>query len=120
LASPPETGEHFHFWSGGSGQRYVHTVYDLLDCPEVPAANFLLVRREASGRRSVLAIGHLKHNSGSLNLAELRHRSARIGANEVHLHLLATSAQDRRIVELDLRAGRIDCEGDERIAATRH
>lgn len=114
------TRDRFHFWCGASGQRYVHTVYDLLDCPEVPAANFLLVRREASGRRTVLAIGHLKRQSASLNLAEIRHRGARLGANEVHVHLLAPSAQDRRVVELDLRAGRVDCDADQRISATRH
>lgn len=120
LSDAIERNDRFHFWSGASGQRYVHTVYNLLDCPEIPAANFLLVHRDASGRRTVLAIGHLKHSSASLNLAELRHRGARLGANEVHVHLLAASAQDRRIVELDLRAGRIDCEPDQRIAATRH
>ncbi|WP_295557945.1 hypothetical protein [uncultured Hyphomicrobium sp.] len=120
LSNAAERNDRFHFWSGASGQRYVHTVYDLLACPEIPAANFLLVHRDASGRRTVLAIGHLKHSSGSLNLAELRHRGARIGANEVHVHLLAPSAQERRLVELDLRAGRIDSEPVERIAATRH
>ena len=120
LQSETEIKQRFHFWSGASGERYVHTVYDLVDCPEVPAANFLLVRRDASGRRSVLAIGHLKHNAGSLNLAEIRHRGARLGANEVHVHLLAPSAHDRRIVELDLRAGRVDCQGSDRITATRH
>ena len=119
--SVPATGqEHFHFWRGASGRRYVHTDYDLFDCPEVPAANFLLVERDASGRRSVLAIGHLKNQAASLNLAELRHRAARLGANEVHVHLLAPSAQERRTVELDLRAARIDCGADERISATRH
>lgn len=120
LSDAPERNDRFHFWSGASGQRYVHTVYNLLDCPEIPAANFLLVHRDVSGRRTVLAIGHLKHSSASLNLAGLRHRGARLGANEVHVHLLASSTQERRIVELDLRAGRIDCEPDQRIAATRH
>lgn len=123
LATLDETSkdrERFHFWSGASGQRYVHTVYDLVDCPEIPAANFLLVHRDASGRRFVLAIGHLKHNAASLNLAELRHRGARLGANEVHVHLLATSTQQRRMIELDLRASRIDTDADERITATRH
>lgn len=110
----------FHFWSGASGRRYVHSVYDLLDCPEVPAANFLLVRRDASGHRSVLAIGHATHKAGSLNLAEIRFRAARLGANEVHVHLLAPSAQERRMVELDLRAGHIDHDSVEPIAATRH
>lgn len=112
--------DRFHFWSGASGQRYVHTVYDLLDCPEVPAANFLLVHRDASGNRSVLAIGHLKHRAASLNLAELRHRGARLGANEVHVHLLAPSAHQRCMIELDLRAGRIDGNPHQRITATRH
>jgi hypothetical protein len=120
LDGTSEYEERFHFWRGGSGRRYVHTVYDLIDCPEVPAANFLLVRRDASGRRSVLAIGHLKNDAASLNLAEIRHRGARLGANEVHVHLLAPSAQERRVIELDLRAGRIDGEDDERISATRH
>lgn len=121
LASLDSAGsaDRFHFWSGASGQRYVHSVYDLLSCPEVPAANFLLVYRDAAGRRSVLAIGHLTNKSNSLNLAELRHRGARLGANEVHVHLLTSSAQERRVVELDLRAGQIDRE-DERIVATRH
>ncbi|WP_333794714.1 hypothetical protein [Hyphomicrobium sp.] len=112
--------DRFQFWSGASGRRYVHTVYDLLDCPEIPAANFLLVRRDGSGDRSVLAIGHLKHKAASLNLAEIRHRAARLGANEVHVHLLALSAHERCMVELDLRAGRIDCDPDEIISATRH
>lgn len=120
LDGASEHEDHFHFWCGASGHRYVHSVYDLLECPEIPAANFLLVYRDASGHRSVLAIGHLKHASSSLNLAEIRHRAARLGANEVHVHMLASSAQDRRMVELDLRAGRIDCSSEAPISATRH
>ncbi len=120
LDTTSELTDRFHFWSGASGQRYVHTVYDLIDCPEVPAANFLLVRRDATGHRTVLAIGTARHAAASLNLAEIRQRGARLGANEVHVHLLAPSAQQRRLVELDLRAGRIDDAADERITATRH
>ncbi|AHB47591.1 hypothetical protein W911_02875 [Hyphomicrobium nitrativorans NL23] len=112
--------DRFHFWSGASGQRYVHSVYSLLECPEVPVANFLLVRRDGSGHREVLAIGRLRHGSSSLNLAEIRLRGARLGANEVHVHLLAPSAEERRAVELDLRAGQADRADDTRIAATRH
>jgi hypothetical protein len=112
--------DRFHFWSGASGRRYVHSVYDLFDCPEIPSANFLLVRRDASGFRSVLAIGHVSHKAGSLNLAEIRYRAARLGANEVHVHLLAPSAQERRMVELDLRAAQIDQPDMDRVAATRH
>lgn len=95
----------FHFWAGVSGRRYVHTVYELLTCPEVPPANYLLVRRDRFGRRKVLAVGGLEHDAASLNLAELRQRGACLGANEVHIHYLAKTEHQRRLVELDLRAG---------------
>lgn len=122
LGTDIESADRFHFWSGASGQRYVHSVYSLLECPEVPAANFLLVRRDAAGRRDVLAIGRLRHGAGSLNLAEIRQRGARLGANEVHVHLLAPSAAQRRVVEADLRAGQCDHEHEHEqpISATRH
>lgn len=115
-----ELTDRFHFWSGASSRRYVHTVYNLVDCPEIPAANFLLVHRDDKGHRSVLAIGHLTHDAGSLNLAELRHRGARLGANEVHVHLLGSNDQQRRLIELDLRAAEIDSHASERISGTRH
>jgi hypothetical protein len=120
LDGAAELADRFHFWSGASSRRYVHSVYSLVDCPEIPAANFLLVHRDDKGHRSVLAIGHLTHDAGSLNLAELRHRGARLGANEVHVHLLGGSAQQRRLIELDLRAAEIDSRGAERISGTRH
>ena len=112
--------DRFHFWGGASGRRYVHMVYTLLECPEVPEGNFILVHRDAQGRRTALAIGHLTRDCGSLNLAELRHRGARLGANEVHVHLLATTAQQRRGIELDLRAGQMGISINERVSSTRH
>ena len=58
---PPQSkangANRFHFWTGASGKRYVHTVYELLDCPALPAANYVLVRREPGARRKVLSIG---------------------------------------------------------------
>ena len=109
-----------HFWTGASGRRYVHTVYTLFDCPEVPSGNFMLVHRDTRGRRSVLAIGDLRHSAASLNLAELRQRGARLGANEVHIHLLAETAHERRLIEVDLRAGCETIGGDERLAGPHH
>lgn len=114
------TMNRFHFWGGASGRRYVHTVHSLLECPEVPQGNFILARREADGRRTVLAIGHLTRECPSLNLAELRQRGARLGANEVHVHLLAPTAQQRRRIELDLRAGQMGVDLTDRATATRH
>jgi hypothetical protein len=101
------TNERFHFWCGASGQRYVHTIYSLLECPAIPASNYILVKREASGRRSVLSIGRLTHDIPSLNLAEIRQRGAELGANEVHVHLLAATAKQSKLVEFDLRTGQV-------------
>lgn len=98
------SGERFEFWSGQSGRRYVHTVYSLILCPEVPEANYVLVHRDAHGHRSALLVGRTVHGSESLNLAEIRHRGAQLGANEVHVHLIAGSEAARRGIERDLKA----------------
>ena len=62
-ASASETPPRFHFWSGASGKRYVHTVYSLFDCPPIEDANYILVRRADSTTRTVLAIGRLLTNA---------------------------------------------------------
>lgn len=97
--------ERFRFWRGASGKRYVHSIYSLLECPELPQSNFVLVRREADGRRAVLAIGRLTSSCLTLNLAEIRQRGAQLGANEVHVHLLAAGPEQSKMIEFDLRTG---------------
>ena len=101
----PSVNDRFLFWSGASGKRYVHTIHALYDCPELPAANFVLVRRDANGQRAILAIGRVTSACASLNLAEIRQRGAQLGANEVHVHLLAQGQQESKAVEFDLRTG---------------
>lgn len=96
-------GGRFMFWSGASGKRYVHTIYALADCPELPSANYVLTQRGPDGRRAVLAIGRLTNAVASLNLAEIRQRGAELGASEVHVHLLAADTSEMQQVELDLR-----------------
>ncbi len=92
----------FHYWRGASGRRYLHSVYSLVGCPALPQANYILVRRHEDGSREALAFGDTKDDAISLNLAHLRHAGAKIGANEVHIHLLAETAHDRALVEADL------------------
>jgi len=106
LAPECDASHRFEFWSGASGQRYVHTVYGLIECPELPRANYVLVYRDDGGRRHVLRIGHLANRAASLNLAEIRHNGARLGANEVHVHLLGRTDQQRRQIALDISAAR--------------
>lgn len=96
--------ENFYFWRGASGTRYVHTIYSLIECPEVPNSNYLLVKRDESGQRFVLGVGLAIKDAPSLNLAEIRQRGALLGATEVHVHMLAGSIKQAKLVEFDLRA----------------
>jgi hypothetical protein len=92
-------------WAGVSGRQHVHTVHTLIGCPALIGASYLLVRRAADGSRRVLRIDRTRTESASLNLAEIRHRAARLGANEVHVHHLARTDEERTDVVADLRAG---------------
>jgi hypothetical protein len=94
----------FHYWRGASGRRYLHTVYTLIGCPALPQANYILVRRHDDGSRRALLFGQTKDDAITLNLAHLRHEGAKLGANEVHIHLLTESGEDRDHVEADLNA----------------
>ncbi len=103
LATAADTSPRFHFWTGASGKRYVHTVYSLFDCPPLGVASYVLVRRTNKTERTVLAVGRLSHEQTTLNLAEIRQRAATLGADEVHVHLLASSLSECQAVEIDLR-----------------
>jgi hypothetical protein len=78
------------------------------------------MRCDAQGRRSVLRIGRTEHDAPSLNLAEIRHRGAKLGANEVHVHFLARSKHQRRDVEADLRAAHFQELSVESLSSVRH
>lgn len=109
LDGASDLAERFHFWIGASGRRYVHTIYSLVECPTLPAGNYILAHRDTEGRRIVLAVGRVGNAAASLNLAEIRRRGAQLGANEVHVHLLAANAKLSRLIESDLRSGQ--CSG---------
>ena len=111
LAGAPDLAERFHFWTGASGRRYVHTVYSLLECPALASGNYVLVNRDDNGERTVLAIGSAIQAAASLNLAEIRRRGAELGANEVHVHLLAGNSKASKLVEYDLRSGQMQATG---------
>ena len=108
LGGAEELAGRFHFWSGATGRRYVHTVYSLVECPALASGNYVLVRRDENGDRSVLAIGSATHEAASLNLADIRRRGAELGANEVHIHLLAGTTKAAKLVEFDLRSGQMN------------
>ncbi len=112
--------QHFQFWAGTSGERYVHSVFSLIGCPELPRAVYVLMRSDGRGRQTVLHIGRTVHDAPSLNLAEIRHRGAQLGANQVHVHLLAAGERQRRDVERDLRAAHFSELSAESSSSVRH
>lgn len=97
----------FHYWRGASGRRYLHSVYTLVGCPAFPQANYILVHRHADGTRTPLLFGQTKDDAISLNLAHLRHQGAKLGANEVHIHLLTETVEERAQAEADLTAAHV-------------
>lgn len=97
--------ESFAYWHGASGRRYVHTIYPLRECPDVVDAVYVMVRTSANGDNQVVRVGQTESTSGTLNLADIRFHAARLGADTVHVHLLAETPTARRLVELDLQAG---------------
>jgi len=94
----------FHYWRGASGTRYLHTVFSLVDCPLMQKVNYILVHCGPDGVRRPLDIGQTFSDADSLNLALLRHKAARLGANEIHIHFMADTVTERRAAELDLGA----------------
>lgn len=94
-----------HAWCGASGRSYAHSVYSLIECPPLPVASYVLVERDVSGRRRALRVGLGHSDAPTLNLAQVRQRGAQLGANEVHVHFLAASDEERRLVACDLRVG---------------
>lgn len=117
--APANLAERFHFWTGASGRRYVHTVYSLIECPSLAAGSVLLVRRDETGRRQLLEIATVSHEAESLNLAEIRQKGALLGANEVHVHLLAGSSRMATLVAFDLKSAEIDGASGS-LRSTRH
>jgi hypothetical protein len=110
--SPPQTADfatdkaaRCQYWRGASGRRYVHTVYSLIECPPVPQANYLLVRREDDGSCRVLQITSGESSAPTPTHARIRQHGAILGANVVHVHLLAETPGPRRVVACDLPAG---------------
>lgn len=102
------------FWRGTSGHAYVHSIYALAGCPEIPPACVMLVRRPDDGSpRQVLKVMRVEEEAPSLNLAQIRQQGACVGANEVHLHFAAGDRLARSTATFDLatRHGGIDIVG---------
>jgi hypothetical protein len=111
LPSDPDFKDRFWYWTGASGRKYIHSVYGLDDCPPLPGAIYVAVRREGP-LRLVLGIGRFlpfwDGPLGGRDVACLR----RQGVDEIHVHLLAKSpAVAEAILEDLLQAYEHEHEG---------
>ena len=66
--------------------------------------------------RELLAIDTCATRHATLNLARVRATAARLGANEVHVHLLASTPAARMLATCDLRAAHFGSLSAERQA----
>ena len=109
LGVEPRVPARQHLWRGASGRVYVHRVYSLIECPPLPQASYVMVRRGTDGRRVALHVGLGRSDTATLNLAQVRQRGAQLGANEVHVHFPRLAHADAALVACDLRAGQFRC-----------
>ena len=93
-----EFGDRFHYWSGASGTRYIHSIYAIDDCPPLPGAVFVEVEVLACGTRKPVRCGRFSPLWDMPTLPTAR-------AHEMHVHLLAGSDADADQVLSDIRAG---------------
>ena len=91
LPADPHFKDRFWYWSGASGRKYIHSVYRPDECPPLPGAVYVAVQRQGH-LRIVMGIGRFTAFwDGPLGLCDME-RLKRHGVDEIHVHLLAKSA----------------------------
>lgn len=116
IPSDPSFKDRFWYWSGASGRKYIHSIYSLDDCPPLPGAIYVGVRRDGQMRVAV-AIGRFTPlwdgTIGNRNLASLQC----LGVDEIHVHLLAKSQEASQSILGDLLDA-FEQEGNEQVMHT--
>ncbi|NMD07149.1 MAG: hypothetical protein GYA66_04140, partial [Phyllobacteriaceae bacterium] len=102
LPSDPGLQDRFWYWHGASGRKYIHSVYEPENCPPLPGAIYVAVRREGH-LRIALSVGRFTPFwDGTMMSSEAAH-VARRGVDEIHVHLLAKSTVMAEDILADLR-----------------
>ena len=93
--------DRFWYWRGASGRQYIHSVYAPKACPPLPSGVFIAVQRLGDVRRA-LAVGLFRDifDPDNMQLSA----SASVGADELHVHLLARKPAEAEAVARDLAA----------------
>ncbi|MDE2444944.1 MAG: hypothetical protein KGO94_02120 [Alphaproteobacteria bacterium] len=93
--------DRFWYWQGISGRKYIHSVYDVECCPPLPGAVYVGVKR-AGHLRVAVAVGRFLPFWDKALPESDADRLRRLGVDEVHVHLLARSADGAEAVLQDL------------------
>jgi hypothetical protein len=93
----------FRSWRGASGARYVFSVYDCRSCPVYIDAILLVASPLTDGGREIMFVA----DTGRLPDLVLAKAAAEFeGDFEFHVHVLASSAEERGKVIADIRHAR--------------
>jgi hypothetical protein len=99
--SDPAIKDRFWYWTGASGRRYIHSVYAPDDCPPLPGAVFVLVKR-CGTMRMVVGVGRFSPFWDGVQRGLGPKGLSLQDADEIHVHLLAKSPEHRDAVLNDL------------------
>lgn len=94
----------FRSWRGRSGHRYVFSVFDPSKCPAYGDAALIVVAVDRDGTRRPLAFLDTGPFPEPLLSQWAADGAAPDQHREFHLHLLARTAAERRVILEDLRA----------------
>jgi len=103
--SIPGFRDRFWYWRGASGKRYIHSIYSPQDCPPLPGAIYLTVRKTANNKRRVVEIGRFEDSWDHVAKLGLQTNDEFNCIDEIHVHLLAKSEDNAQEVAMDLEAG---------------
>ena len=101
IPSDPAFKDRFWYWRGCSGKKYIHSVYGVEDCPPLPGAVYVAVRRQGN-LRTVMALGRFTPFWGNVVNGRSLDRLHASGVTEIHVHLLAKSSDQAAAVLDDL------------------
>lgn len=96
----------FHWWQGRSGYWWITSVYPLSVSFNEVSAVYVMARRHIDGRCEPIYIGETENCGGRMRQhaqSGKMMQAALLGANELHIHFLATSNQERLTAETDIR-----------------
>ncbi|MEI5680651.1 MULTISPECIES: hypothetical protein [unclassified Mesorhizobium] len=97
----------FHWWQGSSGYWWIATVLPLGIPALVGPAVYVMVRRDTFGQTMPLYIGQTGNLSDRMaeHLPTKLASALALGGNELHVHLLTQTSDERFAAENDLRRG---------------